>query len=442
MDYSLPWRRRLSVQLAAAFVLLFVLFSSALGYSLYLSQQRETDIAVVHTAERLRLLAMSMQQQASNYLRVPARDYGSFHRDVQLYYRDLRRHTQAFEKELGCFIDGKFGLGASGSTARSTYRVNVAAEPTVQAAVASWRTFQAGLQQALGDQEDEPRLEYAAQFVQHNAEQLLSASASLHERFAQTALTRLESGRKASRMVVAAALVLLALTMWWAMRALRPLRAAVAGFQRVARGDLDYRVQTDVSNELGVLTAAFNGTAERLGAIVGLLDGLQQSQDTHAALHVVHRELGVLMPVDWVGLLKPRGEGGLLMEWSGTAGARVVPSRHAPIPEALAQAMQDQAPLRLPELQWFAGPEADANPLLAQLSQRGFHGLMAIPVTAATGRGLLLAASKRPHAYLLEHQELLSNLAPYLAHALARFLTNESRAGHFEQDVIQHKAEP
>ena len=65
----LPLRKRLTFQLSAAFALLFILFGTALGYSLYLAQQRETDIAVVNTAERLRLLAMGMQRQASGVVR-------------------------------------------------------------------------------------------------------------------------------------------------------------------------------------------------------------------------------------------------------------------------------------------------------------------------------------------------------------------------------------
>lgn len=418
----LPLRKRLTVQLSAAFVLLFILFGTALGYSLYLSQQRETDIAVVNTAERLRLLAMGMQRQATNYLRVPARNYASFYRDVQLYYQDLSNHTRSFDEELSCFTSGSFQMRGPQAAATRTYHLNAAGDASVQDALAAWRSFQGGLDAALGSNRAEPRLEYAAAFVQGNAQRLVDTANALHARFEGAALAHLEAGRRANRVVVAGALVVLAGIMWWAIRALRPLRAAVTGFQRVAQGDLGHRVQVDVDNELSALAVAFNSMTDRLCAVLRLLDRLQQAGSIGPALQVVHDELRLLLPVEWVGWLRSKDGALQLQEFAPTASDCLGARCYRGVPAAVLQATTDGEPLRIPDLHWAQEPEMG---FLHALRERGFNGVMLAPIASGNGGPVLALAAKRPHAYLLEQQELLSNLTPFLAHALARFSGEE-----------------
>lgn len=75
---------------------------------------------------------------------------------------------------------------------------------------------------------------------------------------------------------------------------------------------------------------------------------------------------------------------------------------------------------------------------LHALRERGFNGAMLAPIASGNRGPVLALAAKRPHAYLLEQQELLSNLTPFLAHALARFSEEERVAdGRVSSGVVQ-----
>lgn len=416
----IPLHQRLTVQLSAAFAGVFVLFATALGYSLYLAEQRERDLVVVDTAARLQVLAFGMQRQAQNYLRVPARNYASYFRDVQLYYRELQSQRAAFDQALGCFVTGRFEQHAHRTAAKRVYTFEAGDHPSVQAALRTWRDFTAGLDAALGGDSDEPRLEYAAEYVQRNAPHVERTASTLYAEFEQAALARLESSRQLNRVVVGAAVVLFAFIVWWTVRALRPLRAAVSGFQRVAQGDFGFRVRIDARNELGMLTRAFNSMTERLCAMLRLIDRLHQGGDPAAALRIVSEELARVIPLDWVGLLKVGDEQAILSQEHACVpddclGVR----RYRRDSEPIAQAVADARPLRIPDLSW-TGEARSGTDLSCDLRRLGFSAVMLIPIQDDCGEALLALATKRPYGYLLEHQELIANLTPFIAHALAR----------------------
>src|SRR5262249_43586307 len=67
----------------------------------------------------------------------------------------------------------------------------------------------------------------------------------------------------------------------------RPVRAVLKGTQRVARGDLDHRIEVLDRGEIGVLARSFNAMTEALrdaqAEIRALLEGLERQVDERTA---------------------------------------------------------------------------------------------------------------------------------------------------------------
>lgn len=417
----LPFYRSIVFQMLSVFVTLFLLFAAALGYALFIAEQRERDQAILNTAARLQLVSNMMRQQALNYLSVPARDYGSYFRDVRLYYQDLRAQTDTFDEALGCFASGRFEPPGGPGTATSVYEYDASGHPSVDEATRVWKGFRAGLGEALGGDTSEPRLEFAARFVAENVEGLEESAATLHAAFQDAARQRIETTRRLNRVVIFAAVLLLALTLWWAHRTLRPLRAAVKGFERVAQGDFEHRVPVSTRNEIGQMAEAFNAMTARLRALFSLISKAQEGPDVATTLRGVYEQLARFIALDWIALLLMDESGAAMVieqaygpHWKDLASPRSFPIEHS----CLAEALDSDKLLRVSDLSLVAS-EAPANRCECILRDQGFSAALLLPIRSQSGPvGALVIASQRPFAYQLEQEELVRNLAPILSQGL------------------------
>ena len=86
----------------------------------------------------------------------------------------------------------------------------------------------------------------------------------------------------------------------------------------------------------------------------------------------------------------------------------------------LSSALESDTPARIPHLALL--PNTDSQTTLESvLAAQGLHALLVVPIHSRhPGGGLLVLASHRPNAYLIRHQALLTNLSPFIGHALEK----------------------
>ncbi len=419
---QLRFHQRISSQLLGGFLALFVLFFVALGYALYLAEQRERDQAVLNMAARLELVAGMMKHQAMNYLSTPARDYSTYFRDVRLYYQDLQEQIETFDQAVGCFSRGRFPLVLGSRNDRQSFEYDTSGYSSVNTAAQVWGGFRGSLHRALGDDPEEPRLEYAAQFILENVDSLTAAAAALNTDLRQSARERLEANRYLTRIVVIGAILLLGLTLWWAHRTLRPLGQAVHGFERVAQGDFGHHVQLTANNEIGIMAETFNNMNARLQALFRLMQRIQEGKDLEQTLQAVREELGRFISLDWAGILLLDSERNTLKLTQTTAALQgSARDREFPLEgSGLVEALDGERLLRIPDLA-LATSETPEFCLECVLRDEGLSTAMVLPIRSPLQTaGILILASRLPYAYQLEQEELVNNLAPVLSQGLRK----------------------
>lgn len=414
----LRFYQSITFQLLGTFFALFSLFLTALGYGLFLAEERERDRAILSAAARLQLVSGIMEHQALNYLGTPARDYSTYFRDVRLYYGDLRTQVETFDQALGCFTTGQFPSVTNGEPTATIYQYDAGERPSVEHAVRTWKAFREGLERALGDDEDEPRLESAAQFIMEHIVTLETAASTLHADFEQAARERLDANHRLNRLVVLASVVLLGLTLWWAHRALRPLKAALFGFERVAQGDFGHQVPVAANNEIGLMAEAFNSMSARLQALFRLIQRIQDGKSPEQSLCAIFEELGRFIPLDLTGIVLVNPAGGTPMLAHVHPVATGILGGLAMKNSALREAMESDGLVRIPDLRLVSSTDSEGC-LECRLQQAGFSTALLLPVSAnKEPLAVLILAARRRYAYLLEQEELVQNLAPVLAHGL------------------------
>jgi len=416
----------LRFQVTAAFVGLVLLLSGAGIYALGAFQRQLAYDALVDIAGRLELTVEQMHAQGMNYWQNAPRDYPTYYRDVRLYYQDLMAHVATFDTVVDTFMSGDFGDTMPPALPWIKPRLGGEVAETVARLEQTWEVWRAGLLAALGDDPDEPRLEWAAEHVidEHNA------LAGATEAFARA--LRDWSDREYRLMIQGAiavalgtivlVLLLLGVLHW---KVLAPLRGTMAGFQQVADGDFGHRLPVVGTTEVRDLTTSFNRLSERLDLLYQLIQGLQQGQDLDQLIRLLNRQFRALLGCDWIGVVfidDARASAQVETSWLDGQ-PQPTDRRLYRLQDTLLEAtLAEERPLHVTALADYAR-ENPAYEFLRHLAALGMQDAIFLPLTPQTRSpvpAVVVFATRRPHGFDETQHRLLSNSAQLLTQGFGR----------------------
>ncbi len=419
------WLRTIRFQVGLALGMLFLLLASSVGFTLYELDLRKHDYEILNLAGQLRVTSHAMTQQARNYLKDTPTDYEAYNRDLRLFYGDIKNNVALYDKIVDSFQARRLDSELTGKHEAIYCTWDDQSKSQLAHTAGIWRHYRAGLFKAIGDDLTQPRLNYAAEFMVANGDELIDASNHLATAFQTMMEGKLALISLFNRIVLAVAGVLmLGLLALVYFNLVRPLRQAIAGFERVARGDLGHQLPVRSDNEIGQMTAAFNRLSERLHALFQLTDRIGQGNTLDDTLRFAAEEFRGFLPVDWVGLFfqSPDGSRWVLERQHGTNLQRLREGADFSIGNG---EVNPAAPLNIAQLRRYN--EADTGTLLAGLHKQGFGSATLLPITgSARAKALLVFASRQENSYTAEHVEFLSNVAGQLTHALDKTVFLES----------------
>ncbi|MBI5936502.1 MAG: HD domain-containing protein [Betaproteobacteria bacterium] len=417
------WTRTIRAQVGLALGVLFLLLTGSVAYTLYQLDLRKHDYEILNLAGQLRVTSHAMSNQAQNYLKDTPTDYQAYYRDLRLFYGDLQRNVALYDKIIKGFEDRRLDSELTGKHDPIYCTWDERSKSQLSRTALVWRNFRAGMFKQLGEDLDQPRLNYAAEYIVAHGPELTEASNKLATAFQSMMEGKLAMISLFNRVVLGlAAVLMLGLVALIYFNLVRPLRQTVSGFARVARGDFGHQVEVRTGNEIGQMTQAFNQLSKRIHALFRLTDRINQGNTLDDSLRFAAEEFRGFLPVDWVGLFFQSADG---ERW-------VLERQHDTGPKSLREGghftlagkqPQPTAPLNIADL----GQYSDDGDLFAALHRHGFASATLLPLTgSADSRALLAFASRQPNSYTPEHVEFLANVAGQLTHALDKtvFLEN------------------
>jgi len=416
----------LRFQVTGAILVLLLLLAAAGFYALGAFQRQLAYDALVDIAARLELSVEQMHAQGMNYWQNAPRDYPTYYRDVRLYYQDLMADVATFDEVVETFMSGDFADAVPSTLPGIEPRLGGEVAVAVADLERTWEQWRQGLFDALGDDPEEPRLEWAAEHVMAEHETLAAATAAL------SAALRRWSEREYRLMMhgavgvfgvwlLLAALVLLLLH--W--RVLAPLRGTIAGFQRVADGAFDYRLPVVGATEVQDLTTSFNLLSERLDLLYQLIQGLQQGRDLDQLMGLLGRHFSELLGCDWISVvLIDDARAMARVETSWLDGAPQPNDRRLYRLQGtlLEAALDEGAPLNIPDLPARADANA-AYEFLRYLAALGMQDAIFLPLTQETRTpvpAVVVFATRRADGFDADQRRLLGNSAELLAQSFGR----------------------
>ena len=413
----------LKLQIILAIGLLALLFAASTLYSLHVIDQQRSDHALVQLAGRLQYNQQHLTVQAMRYKENAPRDYPSYYRDLRLYFEDLKKTRTELSQIIDAFVANRFDKVLAGDATAMQPQLRQSSHAAAEELSHAWRQFAMQLDERIGPDPEEPRLEWAAEWIVDQHPGLEQASEHLTSTLENDVATRAERANLVNRLLlVSALLVAFGIATWFYRRVLGPLSAAVEGFRQVANGDFSQRVPIDQYNEIGSLADSFNRLSDRMGALRKLLTRLEQGANLEGTLRTLSETLPPLIPVDWIGVLVIGADRHIHLEMAFSDGQpdSIGKLSFAPERTLLEECISSSEPLHIPDVRAMASL-SDSYVFLQQLSELGRRDAIFLPISGGGGiQGVAVFASRFPNNFSSEHLALLRNLGVLVGVSLGR----------------------
>ncbi|MFM9914061.1 MAG: HD domain-containing phosphohydrolase [Methylophilaceae bacterium] len=417
------WLNSLRIQIGAAILAIFLLMIGTLGYTLYSLHLRQHDYLILNLAGQLRVLSQSMIEQSQHYTEVAPDDEGKYARDLATYWKDLQKQIILYDKIIRSLESRQIAADLVGDhTSVIQCNFDNQLNSQLHQTMGDWMRFQAGLQDKLGPNLAEPRLTWAAEYIQGHGALLAKSSNRLSGAFQHMMEKKLDHIRVFLWASGGLGLLLVVLVMFILQhRLITPLKQTIKGFARVAQGDFGHQVAMQSGNEIGQMTEAFNLLTQRINGIFKLTDRINQGHKLDDMLRFVHDEFQGFVPLNWVGVFYPTPDGGRLTlerHYSGVSNQIKNGASFDATQGVMATLGTASVALTL---ETKNAPQSLENALL-QLSLRS---AVYMPILSGKQQAVMVFASTEV-AYRPEHVEFLTNIAATISHVLEKTVVMEN----------------
>ncbi len=443
-------RHSLKLQISLAIALLTALFASSTLYSLHVIDQQHSDSILVQLAGRLQFYEQHFTLQAMRYRENAPRNYASYNRDLALYFEDLKKTRAELAQIITAFAENQFDRSLTGEPMAMKPHLPRQSQAVARRLAAAWEKFSEQLDEHIGPDPQEPRLEWAAEWIGQQDAILEQISDTLLTTLQGDVAARAAKANLVNRLLLASALIVsIGIAIWFYRRVLTPLAVAVEGFNQVANGDFSYRVPIDRENEIGWLVSSFNRLSDRMDTLRQLLTRLEQGADLEGTLRVLAETLPSLIPVDWIGVLVIGADGRIHLQKAFSDGKPdpIGQLSFEPDKTLLEECISNRAPLHISDVKEIAAL-SDSYVFLRRLSELGRRDAIFLPIgNGQAVQGVAVFASRYPSNFRSEHLALLRNLGVLVGISLGRTIqlvenTRLANIGQFASGIVHEIRNP
>ena len=412
-----------------AILVLFFLHAGTAGMTLYEVDLRKHDYSILVLAGQLRVVCHAMVHESEDYLMDASGTDAEHPRSRKQYLGTLNDEIKLYDQVITGYRLRRLPPELTGRDAPLTCNWDDQSKDQLNQSVAQWNQFRTGLFQAFGPDPGQPDLVAGSRFIGVHGDDLIASTDQLNKAFQYMMEGKLEKIHRTNQLaLVLSALLSLGLLVALYRKIAKPLALAMAGFDRVANGDLGYQIPMNVDNEIGAMSASFNHLSSRLRSLFHLTDQINEGINLYDTLRLVCDEFQAFLPVAWVGvfILTPDGH------------RYALERLHAASPGAFRENENFDADLGLPPGTLAAGhPHAvndlqaaaqglPAESLMARLRQDGQGSAVLLPLSSGGDQqALLVIAAPESGAYLPVHVDFLTNVAAQISHVLDKTMFME-----------------
>jgi len=450
-DYPIEWKwyKSIKFQVLAILAVQFIALLSIILTSLYFINLRQHDYIILNLTGQLRVLNEGMVTRARHINSQGPRDNASAKTESELFRKDITMQIAAFDRIIRSLKARSIEADLINPSALEPVPAGVPrvpgltrkAEPIVcnwdpesrsqmDATARVWDQFHSGLKKwLLADIQSSTRNAAAHFIVDHEAD-LTDSTAALANTFRSMMEKKLNHIELLNDSAIVI-LVTISLTIIFILyrQVFRQVDQTVAGFQRVARGELSLQIPVREYNEIGILTATFNDLTRRLSTLFHLSDQINKTDNVSDTLKYVFECFPVFFPIDWVGLLRSsRNNTEYHIDRSYSLKTYELDERvHHDAVDSIFQKTSDKAVPFCNCLENAEDPDWQQDKFVTRLQANGLRSYFFLPISQnALETAVLVLGTESENAYNADHLEFLTNIAGQVARSFEKTIGMEN----------------
>jgi len=423
---------RLKVLIGLSVFILIVILNGLYQFNtIKLTEQNHSILGELNLLEEV---SNGFIRRADNYVANAARDFESYNRDVQIFHKDILADINHFSEILETVSKKLDSIGLALPSVIGDFvgqgddlsKLNASISMTNE----HWGRFSDDLDVALGDNKDQPRIEWGARHIASNGESLNNEIGTMAERYRDflVAQGQYTTNILRANLIITVLLGIIGL-IWFYQKVTKRIGYTVDACMQVANGDFGYKLRVEGNDELTVLAKSFNALSSRSQLVLAMLGELQQAYSNEQALDMISQSAGGYLPIAWAGLMKVDTSTNKLLLTSSIpekTNARI-PNKDMSLESGFGQIISDalvqKEPAMLGDLRQYVVSNPDERLLRELVRATDIDAIAAIPLRSRRGwEGILLFGS-RGGQYRKDQTELLGRLSPLMASSFERIET-------------------
>ncbi len=428
------WYHSIQVQIGLAIALIFVLLIGTLGYTLNALRARQHDYIILNLTGQLRVLSQSMVNQAKQYSTQAPDNYEKYNRDLQIYWQSLQQQTMQYNQIILSLATRQLSSDLLGKTHTVNHEgkiyctFNAQSRNQLARSSSDWQRFDIGLKRKIGNNLNEPRLTWAAEYILARGDNLVVSSEKLSVAFQSMMEQKLSQIRLFLQISAVLGAALLLGMLWLLKRGImQPIQSTLKGFEQVAQGDFTHPIPISGNNEIAHMGNAFNQLTNRLNAMFKLTNRINQGTQLDEVLAFVHTEFQQFVPLDWVGVLYATPDNQRL-----SLERYFCPKNQAFTDNTFAMPASLQGNIHVPYSVHFNDNNLPTTDYLEHaLAHNGLQSAVYLPLQTETNSNVntanaYMVFASASKAYQPEHIEFLSNIAAVISHVFEKTVVMEN----------------
>lgn len=428
MKLENSYKLQISVLIGVVVFILLVLANNL--FQLQTLKTSERNYQLLGEVRQLVELSKAFIRSSNNYQTNAARDFESYNRDVQVFLKDLLQDMDHFSMVMKHLSDRTVNeaedivpgpLQSVFGQELSKTHLQLAVSDTAR----EWERFYAGFQQRLGENKEEPRIEWGVEHILQHGMSVDNAVGKLTDTYEGYLQEQAILSRRMSEAGIVVISILGVLGLFWFYRRItRRISQTAQACVRVANGDFGYTLPVKGEDEIAVLSRSFNLLSSRSEMVLAMLSQLQAAKTVPDSLNVIVKTSGNYLPIAWCAMAYPTADGQLKVASALPQQTQAMLSEpignSGYIGQALTQEVMQGKASTFAELQEDKTRHPNDALLQVFTDQLKLASMLCLPMGTLEGwRGVLLLGT-RSGVYEKHHQEFMDVLGPLMAVSMSK----------------------
>jgi len=412
---------------------------TTLGFMIYALNEGRVNQQLVNRLAQVNTLSDSIFRRSDNYLQSAPRSFSDYNRDLIVFYTDFSDDLGNMDKLVT--LTGNDYYSRSSSYIEKNLNIGLRTaklDKTFNLMTTAWTKFYSELNEKLGPDKAEPRLEWGTEYIRNHQQQLRQIMNSSIVTLNDDINSQTQRMEEVSYLAMGV-LVLMALSglVWFYFGVTHRIKLAVAGCVRVSSGDFGHQINADSKDEIGILARAINTLSMRTRLVLSIVDNIRTANNHTAALEAIWDESQPLFNLVWLGLYKLDDDfehmellSAQPHSWAKILNKQDIRAQHTPM-----QVIQTQKALVINDIDDFSSSRPTER-LMRSLNLKiiNSESCLFLPIVhKGKTWGMLTMISENRHAFTEEDIKLLKKLTPLLSDA---FVSVEVLAKDTSEDKL------